>query len=324
MPKYVKPQVWTSSEFCLYKLIKNPVLTHSKRIELAGRTCYNSFSKITKDSYKKFIHGLIKSGHHSVIEFGRIILSLDLGTWAQLKICSAKFLTFTFDAEDSGNYLVSGNYRAWIDLLTDNKELNIHLREYLLYKFREHPGHGLFFEFLKYNYEVTMANDVTFFEFIDSTSKLSKYEKEYHKFYHFVIQTDRGVMAELTRHRDDCSFAIQSTRYVNYKDGVEFVIPEWYYKKPEKFLEKIKHFIRKYAWTRSCNDAESMYRKIIKYGGRPEEAREVLTNSTKTIINMYASLKEMRHIINLRTSKAAHPNIQVIANKMAEIIKVDL
>jgi len=39
-----------------------------KLIEEAGRTCYLSFGKITKDSEKKFIKMLIKSGHHSVLE----------------------------------------------------------------------------------------------------------------------------------------------------------------------------------------------------------------------------------------------------------------
>jgi len=39
-----------------------------KRIEKAGRTCYKSEDKITTDSAKKFVSGIIKSGHHSVIE----------------------------------------------------------------------------------------------------------------------------------------------------------------------------------------------------------------------------------------------------------------
>lgn len=37
-------------------------------IELAGRTCYKSEDKITKDSAAAFVKRIIKSGHHSVIE----------------------------------------------------------------------------------------------------------------------------------------------------------------------------------------------------------------------------------------------------------------
>ena len=39
-----------------------------KRIELAGRTCYKSEDKITKDSAKGFVKRILASGHHSVIE----------------------------------------------------------------------------------------------------------------------------------------------------------------------------------------------------------------------------------------------------------------
>lgn len=39
-----------------------------KNIEAAGRTCYKSEDKITKDSAKKFVKMVTKRGHHSVIE----------------------------------------------------------------------------------------------------------------------------------------------------------------------------------------------------------------------------------------------------------------
>ena len=39
-----------------------------KLIENAGRTCYLSFEKAKKDSYKRFIPALIKMGHESVLE----------------------------------------------------------------------------------------------------------------------------------------------------------------------------------------------------------------------------------------------------------------
>jgi len=39
-----------------------------KSIESAGRTCYKSEDRITADSAQGFVKGLLKSGHHSVIE----------------------------------------------------------------------------------------------------------------------------------------------------------------------------------------------------------------------------------------------------------------
>ena len=43
-----------------------------KNLELAGRTCYKSEDRITPDSAKGFIKGILKSGHHSVIEHAAI------------------------------------------------------------------------------------------------------------------------------------------------------------------------------------------------------------------------------------------------------------
>lgn len=43
-----------------------------KNIERAGRTCYKSEDKITDDSAKKFVKGLIKSGHESVLEHEKV------------------------------------------------------------------------------------------------------------------------------------------------------------------------------------------------------------------------------------------------------------
>ena len=44
--------------------------------EVAGRTCYKSEEKITKDSTEKFIRGIVKSGHESVIEHGSITVRI--------------------------------------------------------------------------------------------------------------------------------------------------------------------------------------------------------------------------------------------------------
>lgn len=43
-----------------------------KSIERAGRTCYKSEDKITADSARKFVAGIVKSGHESVIEHEKV------------------------------------------------------------------------------------------------------------------------------------------------------------------------------------------------------------------------------------------------------------
>lgn len=43
-----------------------------RRVELAGRTCYKSESKITSGSAEKFVAGIIKRGHEAVLEHGSL------------------------------------------------------------------------------------------------------------------------------------------------------------------------------------------------------------------------------------------------------------
>ena len=47
-----------------------------KQIELAGRTCYKSLDKITKDSAKSFVDRMIASQHHAMLEHGTVYLTI--------------------------------------------------------------------------------------------------------------------------------------------------------------------------------------------------------------------------------------------------------
>ena len=53
-----------------------------KHIELCGRTCYQSYDKITEDSAKGFVDRMIKSGHGSVLEHGTVYLAIPMTTYA--------------------------------------------------------------------------------------------------------------------------------------------------------------------------------------------------------------------------------------------------
>ncbi|MHA1809381.1 MAG: FAD-dependent thymidylate synthase [Candidatus Heimdallarchaeaceae archaeon] len=165
-----------------------------EQIEFAGRICYKSESKITKDSHKNFINRIIKSGHHSVIE---------------------------------------------------------------------------------------------------------------HASASFKIITDRGIANEIVRHRI-CSFSQESSRYCLYTsdrfDGeCSFIAP------PN--LNKSQYE----QWKFACEMAECYYKQMIENGCSAEIARSVLPLCTKTELVMTANFREWRHFINLRWSKAAHPQIRPIA-----------
>lgn len=47
---------------------KLPTIDDLKLLEKIGRVCYKSEDRITDDSYKTFLKGIIKRGHHSILE----------------------------------------------------------------------------------------------------------------------------------------------------------------------------------------------------------------------------------------------------------------
>lgn len=118
---------------------------------------------------------------------------------------------------------------------------------------------------------------------------------------------DRGVSHEIVRHRL-ASYCQESTRYCNYqKDqfGKEITVIS------PCFLEEGSTSYSE--WESACKAAESSYMWMLDTGSTPQEARTVLPNSLKTEIVMTTNLREWRHFLKLRTSKAAHPQIREIA-----------
>lgn len=121
--------------------------------------------------------------------------------------------------------------------------------------------------------------------------------------------TNRGVTHELVRHRL-CSFAQESTRYVNYGNKeMEFIRPVWL--DLEKNEEGEIPYIS-WLFLQACEDMESKYNIMLKNGWRPEQAREVLPNALKTEIVVGANIREWRHIFSLRCSKKAHPQMRAL------------
>ena len=136
----------------------------------------------------------------------------------------------------------------------------------------------------------------------------------------FKIICDRGVMAELTRHRL-ASFSIESTRYNNYnssKNSFEISVVCPFQPIPDNT------FLPFLDWKRSMENAENSYMRLTSKGIKPEIARAVLPNSLKTEIVMTANLRELRHILKLRTAKDAHPQMRQIANMILKILKQKL
>ena len=127
------------------------------------------------------------------------------------------------------------------------------------------------------------------------------------------VTCDRGVSHEIVRHRI-ASYTQESTRYCNYSQSrfggeLVFVFPSFLRDRADDdpLFQK---------WQRAMLEAERTYLEMIELGAKPQEARSVLPNSLKTEIVMTMNLREWRHFFSLRTAATAHPDMQVIANKL--------
>lgn len=126
-----------------------------------------------------------------------------------------------------------------------------------------------------------------------------------------LFTTDRGITHELVRHRI-ASYSQESTRYVNYykKGEIRVVMPLGLSVEQEV------------NWRDAMFEAEQYYNKLTLVGCTPEVARDVLPTCLAADIVVTANFREWKHIIKLRTAKAAHPKIRQLIG-YAEAILIE-
>ena len=294
-----------------------------KKIELAGRTCYNSQNLITDESYKKFISNIMSRGHTSVIEHSNIIIKYHetyeiedaefVFEWllARKGITNAHvWITFEEDEEDESYFiLISGNARAWIDFLSEKTS------EHLL----DSDDHiKNLYSALKAKYPELFLEDRGKPWCEDSIEFLTEEEVAYinivHTSYTFKIITSRDITHQIVRHRT-LSFSQQSQRYINLNN--EKNDGEITYIKP-----RIDETGEAYEeWREVCQNAENVYNGLIDDGLVPEVARSVLPNCAKSIIYVTGHYLDWQHFIDLRSDSHAQEEIQQIAKKIDKEIK---
>jgi len=276
-----------------------------KFIEKCGRVCYKSENKITETSAEGFVRKLIKAGHLAMVEHSSFVVkrfSSEISETAAAIIQAGKYLNIC-GSEDDMLY-VGGSLTAWYNRLIELQSIPAG-KKYL----------DMFRPFWT-TYGLLFSADADFEGAFDSAASLptlwevcphNEISKELHR-YSAKFICDRGVSHELVRHRP-CSFAQESTRYVNYggKD-MEFIEPEefgdWIHYAQDEFYEM-------------CEQSERVYGRMVKLQGlKPQQARAVLPNALKTEIVVTADAAEWAHIRKLRTAKSAHPDIQRVMNMM--------
>ena len=268
-----------------------------KQIELAGRTAYHSLDKITPDSAKDFVDRMIKSRHGACLEHGTVHLRFS-NTKAQEGYCGMRaFDRYRFNPYSKISYDFirgdSNKYDGYMYIVT--------------------------------NYRVLVENN-----WLDDLQYLC-FPTEFHeKRYTMRFTCSRAISHELVRSRT-MSFLQESQRYINYSKErhggeITFIKPTWYDKYSKSLLDNTgprpngtsDMFTSEDDFEAQLRMAESCYMAALIAGVKPQEARDVLPNATKTELIMTGFSSDWRFLMDLRlfekTGKV-HPDMKDLMQK---------
>lgn len=293
-----------------------------KMIELAGRTCYKSEDKITENSAKEFVDRMIKLGHGAMLEHGTIYLNIPEQTYTET-------LEDEFGKFNNPNNGIVDRYRknkySKVNSVAANEELRKKYPKVRPFKLTHH--------YITTNLRVIVENGW------EEDLKWQCDPTEHHeKRITAKFICDRGVSHEFVRHRV-FSFAQESQRYCNYNkdkfnNELTFIKPTWldiptgdytYWDGDWCDIDNMKIQLPSdngvadnFLWC--LNNAGMQYRLLINKGLKPQEARGVLPNATKTELVMTGFESDWEHFFSLRCSSKAHPDAKKLADELYKLI----
>lgn len=121
------------------------------------------------------------------------------------------------------------------------------------------------------------------------------------------------------------SFIQESQRFVNYSKAkfnneITFIKPCWM---DDKIIEEcrstyidIQNTTPEKIFVTNLFIAESDYLQLLKFGYKPQQARVVLPNSTKTELYMCGFKEAWEHFFELRDNKIVDPQMYDLAHPM--------
>lgn len=119
----------------------------------------------------------------------------------------------------------------------------------------------------------------------------------------------RACSHQLVRHRM-ASYCQKSQRYTTLKGDDWYVIP------PAFVSANVAHDFRS-----NMEDDRRRYENALRAGIKPEDARFLLPEATKTDITMKINVSSLFNFFNLRTDKKAQWEIRELANEIKEKVK---
>ena len=278
------------------------------RIEFCGRICYKSEHRIDPGSAVPFVRKMAEHGHNSVLEMGVVTLTVTCDTAepiVALFFCQPRFLQI--DQLGDNRLLISGSIRAFREMFVFHPGDPISTAIALFL----HKRHPYFFDTLLGD-NLAMPAGITIQKWeLAEVEQLPPSQLARHRYLAVKFIVNRAVTHELVRHRP-CAFLQESQRYCRYADdklGNEVTI-----NKPLFFAKGSQEFA---IWKQSMEEMERQYLMLIETSSA-QAARTVLPNSCKTEIIVYANLEEWRHILSLRTSRAAEPSMREVMIPLGE------
>ena len=257
-----------------------------KHIEKCTRVAYKSEDKITEDSAISFVNKLLNMKHFAPMEFGTVHF--------RIPTTLLKTVCIDLDAESLWN------------------------REWLKYNIID----SFVYFTTNYRHWLELEKKVSYIrEYFDSEDN-----EYYPKRYTVKLITNRAVSHEVVRHRT-MSFIQESQRFCAYNkdkfnNEVTFIKPCWLAIKEGTHTEKTYHngfYTSKnveYDFMIHLLTAEATYFKLLEKGWKPQQARVVLPNSTKTELYMCGFKEAYEHFFELRDNKVVDPQMYDLAHPM--------
>lgn len=282
------------------------------RIEYCGRICYKSENRIDRDSAIPFVRKMAENGHNSVLEMGVATVIVACSTSDPIQALffrQPKF--FQIDQLESNRLLITGSIRAYREMLLSCPEDAISQAIGLFLRQR----HPYFFETLPIGSGEKTINGIGVEQMsLAAVEQLAPPQLAKHRHLAVKFIVNRAVTHELVRHRP-CTFLQESQRYCRYSadkfgNEVTFIKPVFFDEQSEEFA----------VWKQSMEAMEQQYFRLLQTA-TPQAARTVLPNSCKTEIIVYANLLEWRHILELRTSKAAEPSMREVMIPLRQTLR---
>lgn len=273
-----------------------------KQVELAGRTCYQSFENITEDSARKFTDRMMKSGHSAMLEHATIYLKIpvnidlagtfldQVSTWTKCTLVVCK----------EGNWwAITTNLRVIFERFVLNDVF-----QYLCEPTKYHEK--------RITIKITTDIGVT-------------REGNRHRVNSMAEMSTR--YCNFSKDKFGNELSIMSNADIN-EQNVKDCLFDWCYEGKTVFEAMCRDIANKNdskfeiidTWVFSNLASEWSYMKLIKLGWTAQQARRILPLDTHSELIHTAFISDWCHFLSLRSPKygatGVHPDMIIIADKI--------